>query len=82
MAFARSGAWQPNKGPIFGAIGGLRPVNEKDLEIWNMVELPGKKYATARVYHIPWQASTHGKAEQVAVHQTLHDNPTVSVGHF
>ncbi|CAF0759178.1 unnamed protein product [Adineta steineri] len=108
-------------GPVCGGVGGLRPVNEDDLKIWEMykehlekkiqdqfhvpktftlkpvqvatqvvaganyffkVELPDKKYATARVYHVPWQKDTHGKAEQVAVHAKLLDSPTADVGHF
>ncbi|CAF3781790.1 unnamed protein product, partial [Rotaria sordida] len=82
-----------HKPPVCGGIGGLRPVNEEDLQVWDMykehlekkiqdqfkvpkshtlkpvqvatqvvagmnyffkVELPDKKYATARVYHVPW----------------------------
>ncbi|CAF1147029.1 unnamed protein product [Rotaria sp. Silwood1] len=46
------------------------------------VELPEKKYATARVYHVPWQQDTHGKEEQVAVHAKLLDSPNQDVGHF
>ncbi|CAF1122335.1 unnamed protein product [Rotaria magnacalcarata] len=104
-----------------GGIGGIRPVNDEDLKIWDMykthletkiqdqfhiptthtlkpvqvstqvvagqnyffkVELPEKKYATARVYHVPWQQDTHGKPEQVAIHAKLLDNPDESVGHF
>ncbi|UJR30091.1 hypothetical protein I4U23_017632 [Adineta vaga] len=46
------------------------------------VELPEKKYATARVYHVSWQKDTHGKAEQVSVHAKLLDCSTENVGHF
>ncbi|CAF0820303.1 unnamed protein product [Rotaria sordida] len=46
------------------------------------VELPEKKYATARVYHVPWQQDTHGKEEQVAVHAKLLNSPNENVGHF
>ncbi|CAF2677491.1 unnamed protein product [Rotaria sp. Silwood2] len=46
------------------------------------VELPDKKYATARVYHIPWQEDTHGTEQQVAVHAKLLDSPNENVGHF
>ncbi|CAF5164921.1 unnamed protein product, partial [Rotaria sp. Silwood1] len=46
------------------------------------VELPDKKYATARVYHVPWRADTHGKAEQVAVHAKLAESLNEDVGHF
>ncbi|CAF3697618.1 unnamed protein product [Rotaria sordida] len=46
------------------------------------VELPEKKYATARVYHVPWQQDTHGKGEQVAVHAKLLNSPNENVGHF
>ncbi|CAF2450995.1 unnamed protein product [Rotaria sp. Silwood2] len=96
-----------HKPRMCGGITGLRPVNEDDLQIWDMVptshklkpvqvatqvvagmnyffkvELPDKKYATARVYHVPWQQDTHGKAEQVAVHAKLSDSPTEDLGHF
>ncbi|CAF1514403.1 unnamed protein product, partial [Rotaria sordida] len=46
------------------------------------VELPDKKYATARVYHVPWQNDTHGKADQVDVHAKLSGNPNEDLGHF
>ncbi|CAF3424711.1 unnamed protein product [Rotaria socialis] len=46
------------------------------------VELPDKKYATARVYHVSWQKDTHGKANHVAVHPKLADNINENVDHF
>ena len=46
------------------------------------VELPEKKYATARVYHVPWQQDTHGKDAQVAVHEKLSDSASGEVAHF
>ncbi|CAF1134470.1 unnamed protein product [Rotaria magnacalcarata] len=46
------------------------------------VELPDKKYATARVYHVLWLKDTHGKADHVAVHPKLADNINEDVGHF
>ncbi len=39
-----------------------------------MVELPNKKYATSRVYHVPWQKDTHSKENQVAVHAKLNEH--------
>ncbi|CAF3619924.1 unnamed protein product [Rotaria socialis] len=118
-----SGAfWQPPPVALpLGGTGALRPLNEEDLNIWNMyeqhlkkkmqaqfnlsnyhhlqpvlvatqtvaginyffkVELPYKKYATVRVYHIPWDVSTHGKPEQVDVHGKLLDNPYENVAYF
>ncbi|CAF2367172.1 unnamed protein product [Rotaria sp. Silwood2] len=38
------------------------------------VDLPDKKCAAARVYHVGWKKETHGKAEQVAVHAKLSEN--------
>ncbi|CAF3616677.1 unnamed protein product [Rotaria sordida] len=110
-----------HKPRVCGGIAGLRPVNEEDLQVWDMykehlekkiqdqfkvpkshtlkpvqvatqvvagmnyffkVELPDKKYATARVYHVPWQKDTHGKADQVSVHAKLSESPNEDLGHF
>ncbi|CAF1211244.1 unnamed protein product [Adineta ricciae] len=46
------------------------------------VQLPDKKYATVRVYHVPWQKDTHGKAEQVAISEKLLDCPAEKLDHF
>ena len=46
------------------------------------VEVPEKKFAVARVYHVPWQKDTHGKEDHVAVHDKLQENATADVGHF
>jgi hypothetical protein len=46
------------------------------------VELTEHKYATARVYHVPWKVDTHGQADHVAIHDKLADNPHESVSHF
>ncbi len=46
------------------------------------MELPDKKYATARVYHVTWKKDTHGAADHVAVHAKLLGSLDEDVGHF
>ncbi|CAF3825834.1 unnamed protein product [Rotaria sp. Silwood1] len=68
--------------PICGGMDGFRPLDDEDLEIWDIVELPDKTYATARVWHIVWQNDTHGDENQVAVHEKLSEDPNEDLGDF